>query len=112
MARILIDSDLGIGTDYLDRSQALENTTLKKNVLRAQMRSGQSWRELRVLYVAMTTVAREQLRYDWQDRYLKNHWKKYCPGSCGGDMLRFLIPIRTAGSYLDCAVNEYGRSQG
>ena len=57
---LLVDADLGLGTDFIDRSLRIKGPTLKKNVMKHRMDAEQLGEELRVLYVAMTR-AKEKL---------------------------------------------------
>ena len=57
---LLVDTDLGLGTDYVNPVLRVKNRTLRKNVLAAKMKLDNLAEELRVLYVAMTR-AREKL---------------------------------------------------
>ena len=57
---LLVDMDLGLGTDYVDPVLRVRNKTLRRNVLSAKMRLESLAEELRVLYVAMTR-AKEKL---------------------------------------------------
>ena len=57
---LLVDMDLGLGTDYVNPVLRVKNKTLRKNVLAAKMKLDNLAEELRVLYVAMTR-AREKL---------------------------------------------------
>lgn len=57
---LLIDVDMGIGTDYINPTLRVTNKTLRKNVLAGKMRLENLAEELRVLYVAMTR-AKEKL---------------------------------------------------
>ena len=59
-APLLVDMDLGLGTDYVNPVLRVKNKTLRKNVLAAKMKLDILAEELRVLYVAMTR-AREKL---------------------------------------------------
>ena len=52
--KLIIDSDLGIGTDYLDLELRTKTSTLKKQVLKRKTDLDNLGEELRVLYVAMT----------------------------------------------------------
>ena len=106
--RILIDSDLGIGTDYLDLERRLKTTTLKKNVLRRKMDLDNLGEELRVLYVAMTR-AREQLVMTGTDRYLEKSLEKYAqvPVVGGHAQIPYTI-LAAAGSYLDWLLMSMG----
>lgn len=74
--RLLIDMDLGIGTDHLDLEQRTQNSTLKKNVMKRKMDLDNLGEELRVLYVAMTR-AKEKLIMTGTDRF---------PGQKAGQM--------------------------
>lgn len=57
---LLADTDLGLGTDYVNPTLRVKNKTLRKNVLAAKMKLDNLAEELRVLYVAMTR-AKEKL---------------------------------------------------
>ncbi|MGN1148040.1 MAG: helicase-exonuclease AddAB subunit AddA [Lachnospiraceae bacterium] len=57
---LIIDVDLGIGTDYVNPDARVKNKTLRKNVLATKMKLDNLAEELRVLYVAMTR-AKEKL---------------------------------------------------
>lgn len=57
---MIIDVDMGIGTDYVDPKRRLKNKTLRKNVISAKMKADNLAEELRVLYVALTR-AKEKL---------------------------------------------------
>ena len=51
---LLIDMDMGIGTDYVDVANRVKGKTLRKKVLARKMREDNLSEELRVLYVACT----------------------------------------------------------
>lgn len=57
---LIVDVDLGIGTDYVNPVQRIKSKTFRKNVLSAKLRQDNLAEELRVLYVAMTR-AKEKL---------------------------------------------------
>lgn len=71
---LLIDSDLGIGTDYLNVETRVKTSTLKKNVLKRKMDMDNLGEEARVLYVAMTR-AKEKLIITGTDRSLRRSWR-------------------------------------
>ena len=97
--KILIDPELGIGTDYLDLEHRLKSTTLKKNVLRRKMELDNLGEELRVLYVAMTR-AKEQLIMTGTDRYLAKNLDKYAQVPVVDGQIPYTV-LSTAASYLD-----------
>jgi ATP-dependent helicase/nuclease subunit A len=100
-SRILIDPELGIGTDYLNLEYRVKTSTLKKNVLRRKMDLDNLGEELRVLYVAMTR-AKEHLIMTATDRSLEKKLEMYAPGAV--DLTDHQIPytiLCTASSYLD-----------
>jgi ATP-dependent helicase/nuclease subunit A len=100
-SRILIDPELGIGTDYLNLEYRVKTSTLKKNVLRRKMDLDNLGEELRVLYVAMTR-AKEHLIMTATDRSLEKKLEMYAPGAV--DLTDHQIPytiLSTASSYLD-----------
>lgn len=97
--RILIDPDLGIGTDYVDLELRVKAPTLKKNVLRRRMELEALGEELRVLYVAMTR-AKEMLVMTGTDRYLDKKLDRYQEIRRVKGQVPFTI-LSTADSYLD-----------
>lgn len=100
--KLIIDSDLGIGTDYLDLELRTRTSTLKKNVLKRKMDLDNLGEELRVLYVAMTR-AKEKLILTGTDRSLEKKMEKWTQVT-GYDGLHKGLPytvLTTAGSYLD-----------
>lgn len=97
--KILIDPDLGIGTDYLDLKNRVKAPTLKKHVLRRKMELSAMGEELRVLYVAMTR-AKEKLVMTGLDRYLDKKLERFCDLPRFNGQIPFTI-LSTADSYLD-----------
>lgn len=97
--KILIDPDLGIGTDYLDLERRIKAPTLKKHVLRRKTELGAMGEELRVLYVAMTR-AKEKLVMTGLDRYLEKKMERYQEVFRVNGEIPFTI-LSTADSYLD-----------
>ena len=106
--KLVIDGDLGIGTDYLNVETRVKTSTLKKNVLKRKMDLDNLGEELRVLYVAMTrakeklimTVAGEDLGFVPHSRH-DPFWGRVLSGLgayvpaleksavlCGGDSRR------------------------
>ncbi len=107
--KLLIDADLGVGTDYLDLEHRLKTTTLKKNVLRRKLELDSLGEELRVLYVAMTR-AKEQLIMTGTDRYLEKSLEKYARIPLAGGQVPYTI-LASAGSYLDWLLMCMGGGQ-
>lgn len=97
--KILIDPDLGIGTDYVDLDRRLKTPTLKKHVLRRKTELSAMGEELRVLYVAMTR-AKEKLVMTGVDRYLDKKLDRFSALPRFGGQLPFTL-LSTADSYLD-----------
>lgn len=58
--KLVIDSDLGIGTDFLDAKQRLRKNTVAKKAVSLKLRLDNLSEEQRILYVAMTR-AKEKL---------------------------------------------------
>lgn len=56
----LMDTDFGLGTDFVDTQRRVRNKTLRRTVISRKMREENLAEELRVLYVALTR-AREKL---------------------------------------------------
>ncbi|MBO5166603.1 MAG: helicase-exonuclease AddAB subunit AddA [Lachnospiraceae bacterium] len=57
---LIVDTDLGLGTEYVNPDLRIKGKTLRKNVLATKMKLDNLAEELRVLYVALTR-AREKL---------------------------------------------------
>lgn len=96
--KLLIDSDLGIGTDCLDLELRTKTSTLKKNVMKRKMDLDNLGEELRVLYVAMTR-AKEKLIMTGTDRSLAKKLEKWDQVLADGGIPYTILT--TAGSYLD-----------
>ncbi len=96
--KLIIDSDLGIGTDYLDLELRTKTSTLKKQVLKRKTDLDNLGEELRVLYVAMTR-AKEKLILTGTDRSLAKKMEKWTQVT-GYNRLPYTI-LTTAASYLD-----------
>lgn len=97
--KILIDPDLGIGTDHLDLDRRIKAPTLKKHVLRRKTDLGAMGEELRVLYVAMTR-AKEKLVMTGLDRYLDKKLERFADVIRVEGQIPFTI-LGSADSYLD-----------
>lgn len=97
--KILIDSDYGIGTDYLDSEKRLKGPTLKKNVLKRKMELEALGEELRVLYVAMTR-AKEKLILTASDKNPDARLIKWKNIFSREGKVPYTV-LTTAGSYLD-----------
>lgn len=97
--KILIDSDFGIATDYLDGERRLKGPTLKKNVLRRRMELEALGEELRVLYVAMTR-AKEKLILTAASGSMETKLEKWRNISLEDGRVPFTV-LTLAGSYLD-----------
>lgn len=97
--KILIDSEYGIGTDYLDCEKRLKGPTLKKNVLKRRMDLEALGEELRVLYVAMTR-AKEKLILTASDKNLEAKLLKWNHIFSKDGKVPYTV-LTMAGSYLD-----------
>lgn len=97
--KILIDPDLGIGTDHLDLERRVKAPTLKKHVLRRKMELSAMGEELRVLYVAMTR-AKEKLVMTGLDRYLDKKLDRFKEIPRVEGQIPFTI-LSAGDSYLD-----------
>lgn len=97
--RLLIDADLGIGTDYLNVDTRVRVCTLKKNVLKQKMDLDNLGEELRVLYVAMTR-AKEKLVMTGTDRFLEKKLERWSQKTWETSRIPYTI-LSGAGSYLD-----------
>lgn len=97
--KLLIDSEFGIGTDYLDCEKRLKGPTLKKNAIKRRMELEALGEELRVLYVAMTR-AKEKLIMTASDRNLEAKLEKWNTIPLDEGRVPFTV-LTLAGSYLD-----------
>ncbi len=107
--KLMIDADLGIGTDFLDLERRTKCSTLKKDVMKRKMDLDNLGEELRVLYVAMTR-AREKLIMTAADRSLEKKLEKWgqsagnfslADGENGGCKPVPFTVLSSAGCYLD-----------
>ena len=97
--KLLIDADLGIGTDYLDSEKRLKGSTLKKNVMKRRMELEALGEELRVLYVALTR-AKEKLILTASSRKLEDRIAKWSAVAAEHGAIPYTI-LTLASSYLD-----------
>ncbi|MCI9582885.1 MAG: helicase-exonuclease AddAB subunit AddA [Clostridium sp.] len=107
---LLIDADLGIGTDYLDPVKRLKGPTLKKNVMKRRMELDALGEELRVLYVAMTR-AREKLILTASVKGLPERLEKWNHFSPEEGRVPCTV-LTLAGSYLDWILMSMRASAG
>lgn len=107
--KILIDADLGIGTDYFNQDLRLKSTTLKKNVLKRKMDLDSLGEELRILYVGMTR-AKEKLIITGTDRYLNKKQEKWDRLPWEQGSLPYTV-LTGAGCYLDWLLMSLSRAQ-
>ena len=108
--KLLIDSDLGIGTDRVDLELRTKVPTLKKNVLKRKMDLEAMGEELRVLYVAMTR-AKEKLIMTGTDRNLEKKLEKWQTLPRYGRGLPFTV-LSSAASYLDWILMTQANGEG
>lgn len=99
---LIIDVDMGIGTDYVDARRRIRNKTLRRRVLARKLKEDNLAEELRVLYVALTrpreklimTAALEDAagRWERQQRLGANQllYHEFLDSSC---FLDFLLPV-------------------
>ena len=97
--KLLIDADLGIGTDYLDSEKRIKGPTLKKNVMKRRMELEALGEELRVLYVALTR-AKEKLILTASSRKLEDRIAKWSTVAAEHGAIPYTI-LTLASSYLD-----------
>lgn len=97
--KVLIDTDLGLGSDWIDTELRTKTPTLKKNAIRRKMEMDGLGEELRVLYVAMTR-AKEKLVITAADKNLENRLEKWKQVPCFDGHIPFTV-LSSAGSYLD-----------
>ncbi len=94
---LIVDMDLGLGTDYVDPDRRLRNRTLRRSILARKMREDNLAEELRVLYVAFTR-AKEKLILTAALENASGKWEM--AQERGAGRLAY-IDFMEAGSYLD-----------
>ena len=94
---LILDMDLGLGTDYVDPERRIRNRTLRRTVLSRKLREDSLAEEMRLLYVAMTR-AREKLILTGVLENAAEKWEK-CRELGGGRLTG--LDFMEAGSFLD-----------
>ncbi|HBA50918.1 MAG TPA: helicase-exonuclease AddAB subunit AddA, partial [Lachnospiraceae bacterium] len=94
---LILDMDLGLGTDYVDPDRRICNKTLRRTALSRKLREESLAEELRLLYVAMTR-AREKLIMTGAVENARVKWERQL--ELGGGQLSYLDFVE-AGSFLD-----------
>lgn len=94
---LILDMDLGLGTDYVDPKRRIRNRTLRRSALSGKLREESLSEELRLLYVAMTR-AKEKLIMTGVLEDAESVWEQM--REAGQERLTYL-DFMEAGSYLD-----------
>lgn len=94
---LIVDMDLGIGTDYVDPGRRIRNKTLRRCVLARKMREDSLAEELRVLYVAMTRPKEKMILTAALDK-AEEKWELAKELPCRGLLFHEYME---ASSYLD-----------
>lgn len=68
---ILLDVDLGIGTDYIDPIERVKRKTLRKNIVKQKMEMDTRGEDLRILYVALTRAKEKLILTAYDDKLEK-----------------------------------------
>lgn len=97
---LIVDLDMGIGTDYVDPVQRISNKTLRKNVIARKMQLDNLGEELRILYVALTRAKEKLIMTGVIDKPLEKiaAWSAQCYRE---ETLLPFSDLANAGSYLD-----------
>ena len=103
---LIVDMDLGLGTDYVDPERRLRNKTLRRLALAAKLKEDSLAEELRVLYVALTR-AREKLILTAVSDNAAEKWDFYRESDV--EQLTYL-DFMEAGSFLDMLLPVLGRT--
>ncbi len=100
---LILDTDLGLGVEYVDPEQRIRNKTLRGTILSRKLREDSLAEELRVLYVAMTR-AREKLILTGVLECAEEKWERQRAQAAlqeeAAGRLSYL-DFMEAGSYLD-----------
>ncbi len=94
---LILDMDMGLGTDYVDPDRRIRNKTLRRTALSRKLREESLAEEMRLLYVAMTR-AREKLVMTGVVENAREKWERQ--SELGGGRLTYL-DFMEAGSFLD-----------
>ena len=94
---LILDMDLGLGTDFVDPGRRVRNRTLRRMALAGKLREESLSEELRLLYVAMTR-AREKLILTGVMEHAQESWEQV--REAGHKRLTYL-DFMEAGSFLD-----------
>lgn len=99
---LILDMDLGLGTDYVDPGRRVRNRTLRRMALSEKLREETLSEELRLLYVAMTR-AREKLILSGVTEHAQESWEQareaaqrrltYLDFMESASFLEFLMPV-------------------
>ncbi len=99
---LILDMDLGLGTDYVDPGRRVRNRTLRRMALSEKLREETLSEELRLLYVAMTR-AREKLILSGVTEHAQESWEQAREAAQGrltyldfmesASFLEFLMPV-------------------
>nr|WP_304974138.1 UvrD-helicase domain-containing protein [uncultured Acetatifactor sp.] len=94
---LILDMDMGLGTDFVDPGRRVRNRTLRRMALAGKLREESLSEELRLLYVAMTR-AREKLILTGVTEHAQESWEQVM--EAGHKRLTYL-DFMEAGSFLD-----------
>ena len=94
---MILDMDMGLGTDFVDPGRRVRNRTLRRMALAGKLREESLSEELRLLYVAMTR-AREKLILTGVTEHAQESWEQV--KEAGHERLTYL-DFMEAGSFLD-----------
>lgn len=97
---LIVDVDMGIGTDYIDPVRRVSNKTLRKNIIAEKIKLDNLAEELRVLYVAMTR-AKEKLILTAAAEDIQKKWDSYAYVNNQTEWELSYGMLTQAGSYLD-----------
>ena len=103
---VLVDSELGIGCDYVDLKAKVKIPSMKRTAIRKKLAMDQLGEELRVLYVAMTRAEEKLIltaAVDRMDRLLEKYPDDVAPLSGA--------QLQSAGSYLDWILMAMGKER-
>lgn len=103
---LIIDMDLGIGTDYVNPKKRIRNKTLRRSVLARKLREDNLAEELRVLYVAMTRPKEKLI----MTAFLENAAEKWEIQQQAGVRNLTFHDFMEAGSYLDFLLPVIGEA--
>lgn len=99
-SRLIVQEELGLGSDFIDISMRIKKVTLQKRAIQSKIKLENLGEELRVLYVALTR-AKEKLILTGYDKKLEQKQMSWMKESDREHIQMSYLNLSEASSYLD-----------